>query len=411
VKQSLRLSLLAILVMALAVFGVGGTSVAISYNDEITASAKVLDQGITKVSQSGGTLTSALLYSESIAMPVAVALVAFDDSVSVLNATDFEFAESYSVGLLDSAAEHTVIIEGKVPYQLRALHTGNDEYVLIATSVLSARAGLDRNILILILASLMAIGLGGSLVVWISRRNMKSMITALSNSAQQERETRQAMQNFMGDASHELRTPLTVIKGYSELLAKGETGDPAARSRAYERIVEQVNRMDETIASLLELAEVGSVSANEFLALDLSELVTGAADDLKAMSPTREVTVTVTSAKVLGSKALLDKLLANAIGNIARHAGQKASVDISLKSLKRQAVLLIEDGGKGLPDEAYAKGIQAFQRFDTSRSRETGGTGLGMSIMSSIVEAHGGSLAISKSKLGGLKLEIKLPLN
>ena len=410
-KQSLRLSLLAILVMALAVFGVGGTSVAISYNDEITASAKVLDQGITKVSQSGGTLTSALLYSESIAMPVAVALVAFDDSVSVLNATDFEFAESYSVGLLDSAAEHTVIIEGKVPYQLRALHTGNDEYVLIATSVLSARAGLDRNILILILASLMAIGLGGSLVVWISRRNMKSMITALSNSAQQERETRQAMQTFMGDASHELRTPLTVIKGYSELLAKGETGDPAARSRAYERIVEQVNRMDETIASLLELAEVGSVSANEFLALDLSELVTGAADDLKAMSPTREVTVTVTSAKVLGSKALLDKLLANAIGNIARHAGQKASVDISLKSLKRQAVLLIEDGGKGLPDEAYAKGIQAFQRFDTSRSRETGGTGLGMSIMSSIVEAHGGSLAISKSKLGGLKLEIKLPLN
>ena len=410
-KQSLRLSLLAILVMALAVFGVGGTSVAISYNDEITASAKVLDQGITKVSQSGGTLTSALLYSESIAMPVAVALVAFDDSVSVLNATDFEFAESYSVGLLDSAAEHAVIIEGKVPYQLRALHTGNDEYVLIATSVLSARAGLDRNILILILASLMAIGLGGSLVVWISRRNMKSMITTLSNSAQQERETRQAMQNFMGDASHELRTPLTVIKGYSELLAKGETGDPAARSRAYERIVEQVNRMDETIASLLELAEVGSVSANEFLALDLSELVTGAADDLKAMSPTREVTVTVTSAKVLGSKALLGKLLANAIGNIARHAGQKASVDISLKSLKRQAVLLIEDGGKGLPDEAYAKGIQAFQRFDTSRSRETGGTGLGMSIMSSIVEAHGGSLAISKSKLGGLKLEIKLPLN
>jgi len=411
VKQSSRLSLLAILVMALAVFGVGGTSVAISYNDEITASAKVLDQGITKVSQSGGTLTSALLYSESIAMPLAVALVAFDDSVSVLNATDFEFAESYSVGLLDSAAEHAVIIEGKVPYQLRALHTGNDEYVLIATSVLSARAGLDRNILILILASLMAIGLGGSLVVWISRRNMKSMITTLSNSAQQERETRQAMQNFMGDASHELRTPLTVIKGYSELLAKGETGDPAARSRAYERIVEQVNRMDETIASLLELAEVGSVSANEFLALDLSELVTGAADDLKAMSPTREVTVTVTSAKVLGSKALLGKLLANAIGNIARHAGQKASVDISLKSLKRQAVLLIEDGGKGLPDEAYAKGIQAFQRFDTSRSRETGGTGLGMSIMSSIVEAHGGSLAISKSKLGGLKLEIKLPLN
>jgi K+-sensing histidine kinase KdpD len=215
----------------------------------------------------------------------------------------------------------------------------------------------------------------------------------------------------MGDASHELRTPLTVIKGYSELLAKEDATDPAARARAYERIVEQVNRMDETIGGLLELAEVGSVSANDFVPLDLTELVTGAADDLKAMSPSREISTSLNPAKVLGSKALLGKLLANAIGNIARHAGQKAAVNISLKTVKKYALLVIEDGGKGLPDAAYAKGIQAFQRFDSSRSRETGGTGLGMSIMNSIVETHGGKLTIAKSKLGGLKLEIQLPLN
>lgn len=410
-KQSIRVTLVAILVLALAVIGVGGTSVALSYNSELANSAAVLQAGVAAVEKSGGTLSSAITFSENTQPPIAVALVAFDDSVNVVHDTDFEFAESYSVGLLKSAAEHAIVIEGKTPYQLRAVYTVNDEYVLIATSVLAIRAALDRNILILVIASILAIGLGGAVVFLLTRRNMKSVIVSLSNAAEQERETRQAMQNFMGDASHELRTPLTVIKGYSELLAKTGEGDAEQRSRAYERIVEQVNRMDETIASLLELAEVGSVSANEFVPIDLAELVSGAADDLKAMSPTREISVSVGPATVSGSKALLGKLLANAIGNIARHAGQKASVNISLTTVKKYAVLIIEDGGKGLPAEAYAKGIQAFQRFDSSRSRETGGTGLGMSIMNTIVESHGGSLAISQSKLGGLKLEIKLPLN
>jgi K+-sensing histidine kinase KdpD len=156
---------------------------------------------------------------------------------------------------------------------------------------------------------------------------------------------------------------------------------------------------------------VGSVSANSFEAVDLAELVSGAAEDLRAMSPSREISVSVSPVSVLGSKALLAKLLANAIGNIARHAGQKASVSISLRAVKKMAVLVIEDGGKGLPDAAYAKGVQGFQRFDSSRSRETGGSGLGMSIMNSIVEAHSGSFAISKSSLGGLRLDIQLPLN
>lgn len=410
-KQSVRLTLVATLVLALAVLGFGGSFVAINYNNALSASAKVLGQGVKNVELAGGTLASAIAFSENAQLPIAVGLVAFDDSVNMVHDTNFAFADKYSRGLLMAASKHAVVIEAAVPYQLRAFHTGNDEFVLLGTSISEVRASLDRNILILIIGSIAAIGLGGLGVFLLTRRNMKNVIQTLSNSAQQERETRQSMQNFMGDASHELRTPLTVIKGYSELLAKSDEVDPAQRTRAYERIVEQVNRMDETIASLLELAEVGSVSANEFVPVDLAELVSGAADDLKAMSPTREISVSIEPATISGSKALLGKLLANAIGNIARHAGQKAAVNISLKPAKKYAQLVIEDGGKGLPDEAYAKGVQAFQRFDTSRSRETGGTGLGMSIMNSIVEAHGGKLTISKSKLGGLKLDIQLPLN
>ena len=84
---------------------------------------------------------------------------------------------------------------------------------------------------------------------------------------------------------------------------------------------------------------------------------------------------------------------------------------MTLAKQGKQAVLTIEDGGPGLPADAYSKGIQGFQRFDASRSRASGGTGLGMAIMNSIVEAHSGQLALEPSELGGLKLRITLPLN
>ena len=409
-KQNLRVTLVSVLILALAVLGVGGASVAIAYNDSLNSSAAVLASGVKSVAGSGGSLGSATAFADNSELPIAVALVAFDDSVNVLHDTDFAFASSYSPGLLKAAVAHAVVIEDAVPYQLRAVITPNNEYVLFGTSLALVRAALDRNILVLILASIIAVGLGGILVFVLARRNSKSMISALSMIADHERETREAMQSFLGDASHELRTPLTVIKGYSELLAK-DSGDAETRNRAYARIVEQVNRMDGTIGGLLELAEVGSVSASTFAPVDLAALVSGAAEDLKAMSPTRTVSVTVEPCVVQGSADLLGRLLANAIGNIARHAGQKAAVSISLKVVRRSAVLVIEDGGKGLPDEAYAGGVQAFKRFDPSRSRSTGGTGLGMSIMNSIVEAHAGKFGISRSSLSGLRLDIELPLN
>ena len=103
-------------------------------------------------------------------------------------------------------------------------------------------------------------------------------------------------------------------------------------------------------------------------------------------------------------------MLANAFGNIRRHTPTDAPVQISLTSSSGEIHLAIADGGPGLPTRAYVEGRQHFQRFDKSRSRETGGSGLGMSIMSGIITEHGGSLELGVSKLGGLLLEITFSL-
>jgi two-component system OmpR family sensor kinase len=113
---------------------------------------------------------------------------------------------------------------------------------------------------------------------------------------------------------------------------------------------------------------------------------------------------------VQGSAGLLNQLVANAIGNIRRHTMSDVPVRISLHRDGSSAVLVIEDGGPGLADAAYEAGIQHFQRFDPSRSRASGGSGLGMSIMGAIVRKHAGNVAIGRSELGGLRIEVRLPL-
>jgi signal transduction histidine kinase len=85
-------------------------------------------------------------------------------------------------------------------------------------------------------------------------------------------------------------------------------------------------------------------------------------------------------------------------------------VSVSLRTAGKRAELIIEDGGPGLPESAYGSEIKAMNRFDPSRSRESGGSGLGLSIIAAIVQEHSGELELHKSKLGGLAVTIKIPI-
>ena len=87
----------------------------------------------------------------------------------------------------------------------------------------------------------------------------------------------------------------------------------------------------------------------------------------------------------------------------------KSINSITLKSKGKRANLVIEDGGPGLPESAYRSEIAALNRFDPSRSRDNGGSGLGMSIIAAIVQEHNGKLELRKSDLGGLAVVVELP--
>jgi signal transduction histidine kinase len=412
VKLATKLSLSAVAVFSIALIGGGYSLIEVNYSNEAQRISSIVDEAVQKISTSTDTLSSALVVADETDLPLTLAFVDMDNQITTITESSVQLREAPQLSVMQDAIENAVVIDGAIEYQLRAIDMGGNEFLLVATSTEAAQHARDNNLLALALVSALAIGLSGAAITILIRRDLKSVIQTIAATADQERETRQSMQIFMGDASHELRTPLTVIKGYAELLAQsGAKTSADQRKRAYGRIVEQVNRMDETITSLLQLAEVGSISSNSFSKIDFTGLVARAAEDLQAISPKRLIESQLASVSLKGSEELLRRLLDNAIGNINRHTGKDDAVRITLASERRQAVLTVEDAGPGLPDEAYARGIQGFRRFDESRSRETGGTGLGMTLMNSIVEAHSGSMAIARSELGGLKLEIRLPLN
>ena len=219
------------------------------------------------------------------------------------------------------------------------------------------------------------------------------------------------MQEFLGDASHELRTPLTVIKGYVEMLSKDQLTAPADKSRAFNRVGSEITRMETLIQDLLLLAELGESGARDIETIDLSEIVTAHGTDFTTLNPDRTVGLQVTPGLfIVGSRDYISRFIQNALTNIVRHTGSQDAVRITLVKSGKQIELKIEDSGPGLPSAAYREDIRSLNRFDKSRSRENGGSGLGMSIMSAVIEKLDGKFSLRKSEMGGLAIVAQLPI-
>jgi two-component system OmpR family sensor kinase len=238
---------------------------------------------------------------------------------------------------------------------------------------------------------------------------LSTMVAALHERISIEERSVEVMQMFIGDASHELRTPLTVIKGYNQLISSPGISEEQ-RVRAVERMRREIERMESLVTDLLLAAEVREAPHNFEQRVDLSLLLATRTDDFSNDNPQRMVTSTIAARQfVSGREDFLDRLLTNAFSNIARHTPADLPVRVTLSGDAQTVTMRIEDGGKGLAK--YGLRPQRFGRLDASRSRETGGSGLGMSIMADIAEAMGGSLTTSRSELGGLALNFEFPAN
>ena len=238
---------------------------------------------------------------------------------------------------------------------------------------------------------------------------LRRLVASLRGAVLTEQATNARMQEFLGDASHELRTPLTVIKGYLELLERDV--EPQQRERALLRMLTEAQRMELLIEDLLLLAEVGTPVPEQPEHIDLTALVRVFVDDLRELQPERPVDASIATGIVVSAiPSHLHRAIGNAFANLRRHTSPSVPVRVHLLQVGDEAALVIEDGGPGLPASVYETGMAHFRRFDKSRSRASGGSGLGMSIVAAVMAELGGSVAIEPSDLGGLRLRYRFPI-
>ena len=221
------------------------------------------------------------------------------------------------------------------------------------------------------------------------------------------------VRRFAADASHELRTPLTSIRGYAELYRAGALSDDAELHDAMGRIESEAERMGSLVEELLQLARLDQEQAMEFTDVDLGDVATDAVNDAHAVEPERPITITVageTPVVVRGNDPALRQVLANLLGNVRAHtpAGTPASVTVSRNG--SYAIVAVADEGPGMSDEVAAHVFERFYRADVARTRASGGSGLGLSIVESIARAHGGEASVASAPGEGTRFEVKLPI-
>jgi signal transduction histidine kinase len=330
---------------------------------------------------------------------LTIALVSTSGELTIINESQLNLINPPSESVIIDSLQKAVTVEVQEGYRLVSLNISGGDRLLIADSLKATNETFIENqkrlVLFTFLADLVAIGLS---YLVIGRNNRRLQADSLAR-----------MQSFLADASHELRTPLTVIKGYSEMLAKGQISAESDRQRAFDRVNSEIVRMENLIHDLLLLAELGETTVPIREEVDLSELLSSHSRDFQTLHSQRSVTIEIEDGiSCLGSADHLRRLMQNILNNISRHTPTEAPVRIQLSRNGKKSFLRIEDGGPGLPETSYRDGIELLNRFDSSRSRETGGSGLGLSIIAAIVHEHGGTLAMRKSALGGLAVEITL---
>jgi two-component system, OmpR family, sensor kinase len=218
------------------------------------------------------------------------------------------------------------------------------------------------------------------------------------------------LRRFLADASHELRTPLTSIRGYAELFEIGARDRPEDLATSMRHIREEADRMSVLVDDLLLLARLGRERPVEMEPVDVVPIVSRAVTAARASVPEHEVLSDVPAqALVLGDALRLRQVVDNLIANALRHSPDGSPVEVRVAADSTSVSVEVADRGLGVPPEEAARIFEPFYRSDSSRTRATGGAGLGLAIVAAIVGAHGGAVDVVPNQPAGARFRVRLP--
>jgi two-component system, OmpR family, sensor kinase len=223
-------------------------------------------------------------------------------------------------------------------------------------------------------------------------------------------ESDRRLRRFIADASHELRTPLAAVRAYAELFGRGAASRPEDLERSMSGITREAERMTLLVDDLLLLARLDEGRPLEREPVDLAAVVQEAVDAARVVDPGRPIELSAAPTTLTGDAARLRQVLDNLLANARAHTPTRMPVSVELRHEDGEATLTVSDHGPGLAEEQAARVFERFYRADSSRTRASGGAGLGLSIVSAVIEAHRGTVATRGTPGGGATFVVTLPL-
>ncbi|MFF3068451.1 sensor histidine kinase [Kitasatospora sp. NPDC057904] len=227
------------------------------------------------------------------------------------------------------------------------------------------------------------------------------------------------LHDLLATVSHELRAPLTTIAGYAQLGLLGGLDDHQALRRAMARVQAEAHRMTALVDELLLFSTLGERRPLERVAVDLAELCTELVADTRVSHPDRPVSCVIDEGRhlVQGDPHRLRQVLSNLLVNVHHHTPPGTRTTVRLRHEAHWACIDVADDGPGIPPALHDRVFEPFFRAHGSPAgHEDGsgphgaapGSGLGLSLVAALVDAHGGTVRIEPSERGA-RFTVRLP--
>ncbi|WFD10073.1 sensor histidine kinase [Tepidibacter hydrothermalis] len=242
---------------------------------------------------------------------------------------------------------------------------------------------------------------------------LKELACTFNDMIQRLEESFEKQKQFVSDASHELRTPISVIQGYINLLDRWGKDNKDVLDESIDAIKSETVNMKRLLEQLLFLAKGDNKSYNlDKVEFELSKLIQDIVKETRLIDDKHKIICTLDKNILINADPkLIKQMLRILIDNSIKFTPKNGNIIINLQKHKSYILISIEDSGIGIPDKDIPYIFDRFYRADKSRTKATGGSGLGLSIAKRIVQDHKGSIEVESELQKGTKMIIKLPVD